>query len=65
MIQETYKIPLTSKGNDTGILQRVDAILEKARNSQVYQEARSVYAKLLMLQIPMKAAADIDRHVRD
>ena len=65
MIQETYKIPLTSKGNDTGILQRVDAILEKARKSQVYQEARSVYAKLLMLQIPMKAAADIDRHVRD
>ena len=63
MIQETYKIPLDENG--TGIIQRVDAILEKARSSQVYQESRSVYAKLLTLQLSMKDAEEIDRHVRD
>lgn len=65
MIQETYKIPLTPNEVDTAIFQRVDEILEKARNSQAYQESRSVYVKLLMLQIPIKDAEEIDRHVRN
>lgn len=64
MKQETYKIPLAPNEDGIGILQRVDAILEKARTSRAYQESRSVYAKLLMLQIPMKDAEEIDRHVR-
>ena len=63
MIQETYKISLPLEKDGTGILQKIDIILENVRNSDVYQRARGVYVKLLMAQVPLKEGEDIDKRL--
>ena len=63
--QETYKISLPLEKDGTGILQKIDIILENVRNSDVYQRARGVYVKLLMAQVPLKEGEEIDKLVRE
>ena len=65
MIQETYKISLPLEKDGTGILQKIDIILENVRNSDVYQRARGVYVKLLMAQVPLKEGEEIDKLIRE
>ncbi len=56
MIQETYKISVLREGDVSDILQRFGTLLEEVRRSSSYLGAKSVYAKLLMAQIPMTEA---------
>lgn len=64
MIQETYKISFVPDEDGIGIHQRVDAIMEKVKKSNAYRQAKNVYIKLLMMQIPQKDAKAIDQQVR-
>ncbi len=63
MIQETYKIPLSSR-NCPEDMQRMEALLDKIRKSHAYQQSRCVYIKLLMGQVPRDNASEIDSLVR-
>ena len=65
MIQETYKISVALEKDGTGILQKLDIILENVRNSGAYQRARGVYIKMLMAQVPLKEGEEIDKLVRE
>ena len=65
MIQETYRISHASPEEEQSAVQRVEALLERLRESPAYEGAKCVYAKLLMAQIPVDKAKEIDGLVRE
>ena len=64
MIQENYHIPATLGEACLEVLDRLEKRMKKIRESKVYQEAKSVYVRLLLPQIPLKEAEKIGDFVR-